>query len=427
MAAFIANRPQSVYRKYPAEVRAEIARAQNIYLFPHLHIPRTTAQYWVKNARPSSLTPEQVNSLYRQKAEVLERELERERALRTLVESIRRIFPFDFRTTQVKSKIVRAEIVAAIQNSKKLNKLSVCLTAIGLSKSLYQRWASEVSFCASTKSSCQRRRPTQLTDAEVLIMKKFVTLKKYAHISVSSLHLLAQRTGALFCSLDTWYKYVHFHSWNRPGKTERKLVKKIGIRARAPNQLWHVDVTVVILSPRHKLYIQAVIDNFSRYVVAWRVSDHISAKGTVEVLAMARRNAMSEEKVIVLADPGSENNNHAVTKFTTSNNMRRVLARVEVHYSNSMIENLFRMFKNNFLYHQDIRNIHDLERKARFYFTQHNEVIPQAVLMGATPQESYRKLWSRENEDKLKSQRAEARHSRKEKNLVPPCYSCPVG
>jgi transposase InsO family protein len=107
--------------------------------------------------------------------------------------------------------------------------------------------------------------------------------------------------------------------------------------------------------------------------------------------------------------------------------MQRVLARVEVHYSNSMIESLFRMLKNNFLYHQDIRNIRDLERNAKFYFTQHNEVIPQAVLKGATPQESYRRSWSKENEDHLKSERAEAVLSRKAKNLAPPCQTCPAG
>src|SRR5262249_23494936 len=156
---------------------------------------------------------------------------------------------------------------------------------------------------------------------------------------------------------------------------------------------WHVDVTVVNLSPGRKLYIQAVIDNFSRYVVAWRVSDSIGAAGTVEVLAQARKNAGDMNKTMVLTDPGIENNNHAVERFTISQNMQRVLARVEVHYSNSMIESLFRMLKNNFLCHQDIRNIQDLERKARFYFTQHNEVIPQAVLKGATPKESYRRLW----------------------------------
>lgn len=203
-------------------------------------------------------------------------------------------------------------------------------------------------------------------------------------------------------------------------------MKKIGIRAIAPNLLWHVDVTVVNLSPGRKLYIQAVIDNFSRYVVAWRVSDTIGAEGTIQVLAQAKKNAINMGETIVLTDPGTENNNHAVTQFTLSHNMLRILAQVEIHYSNSMIESLFRMLKNNFLYHQDIRNIEDLERKARFYFTQHNDVIPQAVLKGATPHESYRRLWTQRNEDELKSQRAEAVIARRVKNLSPPCHLCPV-
>jgi putative transposase len=390
------NINRSPYRKYPAVVRAEVARTGNIYLFPNLSIPRTTAQYWVKKESQLAVTSEQMDSLYRQKCESLEQELGRERALRKLVESIRKIFPFDFQTKYVKSKVARTEIVAAIQECKKLNKLSTCLSAIGLSKSSYQRWASEVSFCASTKSPCQRRRPTQLTEAEVAVMKKFVT------------------------------SYNRYYSWSRPSKTVRKVIKKTGIRVLAPNLLWHVDVTVVNLCPGRKLYIQAVIDNFSRYVVAWRVSDFIGADGTIELLTHARKNAATMEKIVVLTDPGSENNNHAVTEFTVSRNMQRVLARVEVHYSNSMIESLFRMLKNNFLYHQDIRNIQDLERKARFYFTQHYEVIPQAVLAGATPVEFYRRLWTEKNESRLKSQRAEAVIARRAKNLSPPCHLCPA-
>lgn len=122
-------------------------------------------------------------------------------------------------------------------------------------------------------------------------------------------------------------------------------------------------MTVVNLSPDRKLYIQAVFDNFSRYVLAWRVSDSISAAGTVAVLALAKKNALEMgELITVLTDPGTENNNQLVERYTLSQNMQRVLARVEVHYSNSMIESLFRMLKNNFLYHQNIRNIEDLER-----------------------------------------------------------------
>jgi putative transposase len=122
-------------------------------------------------------------------------------------------------------------------------------------------------------------------------MKKFVTSKKFAHISVSSLHLLAQRTGELFCSVDTWYKYVRSWEWKRPWTKEMKKIIKTGIRAKIPNEIWHLDVTVVNIRPGVKLYIQAVIDNFSRFVLAWRVTDEINAKNTVETLKLAAQKA----------------------------------------------------------------------------------------------------------------------------------------
>lgn len=39
------------YRRYPEIVKEEVARSGNVYLFPDLKIPRTTAQYWVKKKR----------------------------------------------------------------------------------------------------------------------------------------------------------------------------------------------------------------------------------------------------------------------------------------------------------------------------------------------------------------------------------------
>ena len=44
------------YRSYPIVVKAEVARTGNVYLFPEMKIPRTTAQYWgeQKDQRRSS-------------------------------------------------------------------------------------------------------------------------------------------------------------------------------------------------------------------------------------------------------------------------------------------------------------------------------------------------------------------------------------
>ncbi len=54
----------------------------------------------------------------------------------------------------------------------------------------------------------------------------------------------------------------------------------------------------------------------------------------------------------------------------------------DIHYSNSMIESLYRSLKNNYLYHQGINSIEDLARKADFYFREHNDVIPLAAPQG---------------------------------------------
>lgn len=419
------------YRSYSTLVKQEISRTGNIYLFPDLQIPRTTAQYWAKRrlADEQNSAPE-VDSLYKSKAEFLTSELEKERALRRLLEETRRTFPFDFSSKHFKNKAGRARIVAAVRECNKYHSIGRCLAVIGLSKSSYQRWASEAAFCARTKSPCERRQHSQLTIDDVATMKRFVTSKKYAHISISSLQLLAQRSGRLFCSLETWYKYIRHYEWKRPWLVDRKKTTKVGIRANQPNEIWHLDVTVISVRPGYKLFIQAVIDNYSRFVLAWRITEEISAKNTIQTIDLAKKCATkllsSPVSTTVMMDPGVENDNCTVLNFTTSANLIRTLARVDVHYSNSMVESLFRMFKNNYLYHQEIRTIEDLTRKADFYFRQHNEVVPLAVHSGGTPSEVFRRSWGEAQKQEMQELKLAAFANRKLKNLAPACRVCPT-
>jgi len=247
------SKSRQKYRKYSDTVKNEVAKTKNVYLFPDLRIPRTTAQYWIKKQKTSGTASIiEIESVFKKKSEFLEAELVKERAMRRLLETVRKVFPYDFRLRTLKNKQSRAQIVAAIQECLKFHKLNHCLDAIGLSKSSYRRWLSEISHCSKSNSPCDRRRPSQLTEVEVKTMRKFVTSRKHAHISVSSLHLLAQRTGELFCSVETWYKYIRLFEWKRPWIKVKKDYKKIGIRSSRPNEIWHIDVTEVPIGPRSK-------------------------------------------------------------------------------------------------------------------------------------------------------------------------------
>jgi putative transposase len=393
------------YRKYPEAVKREVSRTKNVYLFPDLQIPRTTAQYWVKRQKPfGTAQVVDIEYAYKKKSEFLEKELSKEKALRILLETVRRVFPFDFRVKKLKNKQARAQIIAAIHECLEFHKVSHCLNAIGLPESSYRRWASEVSLCQKAKSPCGRRKASQLTENEIAAMKKFVHSRKYAHASITSLHLLAQRMGELFCSLDTWYKYIRTYEWKRPWVKVERNYKKIGIRATKPNEIWHIDVTKVSVGSL-VFYIQAVIDNFSRFILAWSITTEMNAKITVENLDQARTKASellnAEEKSNVMMDPGKENDNHAVLRFITSKNLTRTLAQVDVHYSNSMIEGLFHSLKNKFLYYHKIKGLEDLTRKVNFFFRQHNEVVPQAVLKGGKPREVFISQWGKAELEEL--------------------------
>ena len=78
-----------------------------------------------------------------------------------------------------------------------------------------------------------------------------------------------------------------------------------------------------------------------------------------------------------------------------------MIARVDIHFSNSMVESLFRMLKSNFLKTETLRSLYDVERKIDFFFIEHNEVIPRHQFAGATPLEKLLNTWNNVDLQKL--------------------------
>ena len=55
--------------------------------------------------------------------------------------------------------------------------------------------------------------------------------------------------------------------------------------------MWHIDTTVIRLLDGTRAYLHAVIDNFSRRILAWRVADTFAPVTGVAVLVEASRGA----------------------------------------------------------------------------------------------------------------------------------------
>jgi hypothetical protein len=91
----------------------------------------------------------------------------------------------------------------------------------------------------------------------------------------------------------------------------------------------------------------------------------------------------------VVADSGSENVNGDVDALVETGILRRVLALVEVAFSNSMIEAWWRSLRHQWLYLHTLDTVHAVTRLIAFYVDQHNTVMPHAAFRGQTPDEIY--------------------------------------
>jgi transposase InsO family protein len=217
-----------------------------------------------------------------------------------------------------------------------------------------------------------------------------VTSEEYRHMPIGTLALYAQRIGRVFAAPVTWARLIRDRGWLRPRRRLYPETPTTGVRAEKPNQLWHIDVTVIRLLDGTKTYLHAVIDNFSRRILAWKLAVRLQPETTCLVLGEAARNLpqMSEPPTVV-ADSGVQNVNGEVDALVGSGCLRRVLAQVEVLFSNSMIEAWWRSLKRNWIHLHQLDSFAGLEKLIRFYVEQHNAVIPHSAFRGQTPDEMY--------------------------------------
>ena len=135
------------------------------------------------------------------------------------------------------------------------------------------------------------------------------------------------------------------------------------------------------------------------------------------------------EQTIVVADSGSKNVNGAVDDLPDGEELTRVLARVEIRFSNSMIEVFWRSLKHGWLYLHALDSLAALRRLITFYVRAHNgrkrsfRVMPHSAFEGQTPDEAFFGIGD-EVAKKLAKARKTARKKRMEADREAGCGVC---
>ena len=106
-----------------------------------------------------------------------------------------------------------------------------------------------------------------------------------------------------------------------------------GLRVERPNQVWAADITYLPMR-RGFLYLVAIIDWFTRKVLAWRISNTLEADFCVEALNEAVHKFGVPE--IMNSDQGSQ-----FTSFAWTDRLRRMGVRISMDGKGRFLDNIF--------------------------------------------------------------------------------------
>jgi putative transposase len=140
-----------------------------------------------------------------------------------------------------------------------------------------------------------------------------------------------------------------------------------GVEVDRVNQVWSTDITYIRMSQGF-VYLVAVMDWFSRYVLSWRLSASLELDFCVEALQCALRRGRPE---IFNTDQGSQ---FTSEKFTGELVAREIAVSMDGRgrcMDNIFIERLWRSLKYEEVYLKDYESVADardgIERYFRFY------------------------------------------------------------
>ena len=179
--------------------------------------------------------------------------------------------------------------------------------------------------------------------------------------------------------------------YRRPRTSQPGLGHKVhpyllgGMEFTRPNQVWAADITYVPMA-RGFLYLVAIMDWYSRYVVAWRLSNTMDADFCVEALEEALGKGKPE---VFNTDQGSQFTSEGFTGILARHGVKISMDGKGRYADNIFMERLWRTVKYEEVYLKAYSNGREAKAGLEAYLHFYNTQRPHQALGYRTPAEVF--------------------------------------
>ena len=168
-------------------------------------------------------------------------------------------------------------------------------------------------------------------------------------------------------------------------KRKRNVLKQ-QFKFNAPNTAWVSDVTYFKFNGKW-FYICAVIDLYSRKVIACKISKNNSTQLTKSTVKIAVESRNPDKGLIFHSDNGSNYISASFSKYLDENGMVHSFSKVRNPYDNSVAESFFSSLKREELYRRKLKSEADLINTIYKYIDFYNTQRPHATINYKTPEQ----------------------------------------
>lgn len=155
-----------------------------------------------------------------------------------------------------------------------------------------------------------------------------------------------------------------------------------------PNQVWGTDITYIPVETGY-LYLVAILDLFSRYVISWNISNNMESDFCIQALEEALKMGIKPE--IMNSDQGAQYTSKAWTELLKKQNVAISMSGKGRCWDNIFVERLWRSLKYEEVYPKSYSTGKEAKDGIDWYFDFYNNKRLHEKLAYNTPKGVYLK------------------------------------
>ena len=184
--------------------------------------------------------------------------------------------------------------------------------------------------------------------------------------------------------IEAIYPKLKLSRRNEEHKVYPYLLK--GIKIERPDHVWSTDITYIRIGTGF-VYLTAVIDWYSRYVLSWRLSNNLENTFCIEVLEEALAISQPE---IFNTNQGSQYTSLNFLKLLTDGNIKISMDSKGRALDIIFVERLWRTVKYEKVYLKDYQTMKSAYSSLKAYLKFYNKERLHQALKYKTPESMYR-------------------------------------